>query len=138
LEDEITRRLDIFFASLDDISLEGRAVHSLADAKTLLLVFTTRAAGRPTGAGSARRRSEEDGSWDWVRGHSAATTAAGLARSLVLRGCRSISISASACGFRHGSVRESYWVKLKRVERLHSFADDAEKGKIVTSSLPSF
>jgi hypothetical protein len=82
-----------------------------------LLVFTRsrRLAGRPA---QARLDEEEKDSWHAPpggRGHSAATTAAGRVRRLGLRGCRSISISDSACAIGNGnaSVGESYWVNLR-------------------------
>jgi hypothetical protein len=78
------------------ISLEGN-VHSLADANSLLAIYTGVPAARPallaTGKGGKRTQQFETDGY-----HSAATIAAGLARRLALRGCRSISISASACG----------------------------------------
>lgn len=94
-----------FFDPPDDISLE-ETVHSLADANTLCLVFTR--ARRPAGRPAPARLAEED-KWgdDWEGGrHSAATTAAGRARRLGLRGCRSISTSDSACaiGGKNGSA----------------------------------
>lgn len=108
--EETARRLDCSSILRTTSRLRKLYTRSRTQTRCCLVVFTRARRpdpdGRPTGAGSSRRRTE--GGWHarprWTgiarlrkRGrHSAATTAVGLARRLGLRGCLSISISDSA------------------------------------------